>query len=410
MRRTLLFLAALLLLCGCQRMYPDEYISVNEHEAPFAYRETVTEPATTEAKPEPEILTVSRAYDIREGIQDLVMNGEEAGQFRLKNYVGDVEADMKNMFNTLLSDSPKINYAMDSFDWTIQRDKDGTLVTVEMKLRLAPQEIQAIQTRLFPDAAMSSIYTALRQQLSSYTVQVSGYQETDFNALLDEYILNHPDQIVEMPGVSVAVYPDRGNVRVVELHFVYHSDRETLRQHKDETVSFLNLAVRQLDRDMNAKEIVETLYKQLVPGIGYESSEEATVYTQTLQKIGSSRTMSSVAAYLCNRAGIECEIVQGELDGERWYWNRIQAEGAWLHFDLHAAALSGKPPVLLPSEAMPDYSWDPERYPELEAPEPSEPTEPTESTEAEKATEPTETKADAESSEPLLTEPAAPAP
>lgn len=410
MRRMLLMLALLLFLCGCQRLYPDEYISVNEHEAPFAYRETVTEPATTEPDPGPEILSVSRAYDIREGIQDMVMNGEESGQFRLKNYVGDVEADMKNMFNSLLSDSPKINYAMDSFDWSIQRDKDGTLVNVEMKLRLAPQEIQDIKTRLFPEAAMSSIYTALRQQLSSFTVQVSGYQETDFNALLDEYILFHPDQIVEAPRVSVAVYPDRGNVRVVELHFVYRSDRETLRLHKEETNAYLTLACKQLDGAMDAQEIVETLYKQLVPGIGYESSEEATVYTQTLQKIGSSRTMASVAAYLCSRAGIECEIVRGEQGEESWYWNRIPSEGVWLHFDLHAAALSGEPPVLLPSAEMTGYSWDPERYPELAPTEPEEPTEPTEPTGSGEATEPTESAETPETTGPVLTEPESTAP
>ena len=161
---------------------------------------------------------------------------------------------------------------------------------------------------------------------------------------------------------------------------------------------------------MDAQEIVETLYKQLVPGIGYESSEEATVYTQTLQKIGSSRTMASVAAYLCSRAGIECEIVRGEQGEESWYWNRIPSEGAWLHFDLHAAALSGEPPVLLPSAEMTGYSWDPERYPELAPTEPEEPTEPTEPTGSGEATEPTESAETPETTEPVLTEPESTAP
>ena len=40
----------LLLLAGCKGLYPDEYISVEEHEVPFAYKETTL--ASTEAPPE----------------------------------------------------------------------------------------------------------------------------------------------------------------------------------------------------------------------------------------------------------------------------------------------------------------------------------------------------------------------
>ena len=372
MKRTLILAVLLLLTTGCSSLYPSEYVSVKEHEAPFAYRETTSLPETTEQESEESIKTVSRASDIRDAIQELVVNGLESGQFRLKDYAGNVESDMKNMFNTLLSNSPKYTYAMDHFDWNIRNDLSGVLVSVELKLRLTPQELQNIQSRLFPEPAMRDIYKALREQATSFTVQVSGYQETDFNALLDSYILHHPDQIVEAPGISVAVYPpDRGSVRVVELHFVYHTDRDTLARRREDTDSFFKLLYDQINSEQSAQELVETIYKYLVPGIGYESSENATVYTQVVQKVGSSRTMASVAEYLCNHTGAACEIVIGERDGEPWYWNRILSDGQWRSFDLHAAALSGEPPVLLPASEMTGYTWDAEQYPELEAPEPT---------------------------------------
>lgn len=387
MKRILVIVGFLLLFAGCSSMYPSEYISVQEHEAPFAYRETTAAPETTEQVQEESIRTVSRASDLRDAIQELVMSGRESGQFLLKNYAGDVKEDMKNMFNTLLSDSPKYTYAMDRFDWDINYGQLGVVVMVEMKLRLTPQELLAIHTRLFPEPAMSDIYKALREQASSFTVQVSGYQETDFNALLDAYILHHPDQIMEAPGISVAVYPpDRGNVRLVELHFVYHTDRDTLRRRRVDIDSFFNLVYHELDRAQSAQELVETLYKHLVPGIGYESSENATVYTQVMQKIGSSRTMASVAEYLCCYAGAECQIVIGEREGEPWYWNRILSDGQWRSFDLHAAAQSGEPPVLLPASDMKGYTWDAETYPEIETTEPTAPASITDETD--EATEP----------------------
>ena len=42
MKRIIPILLLLLLLAGCKGLYPDEYISVEEHEAPFAYK-SITE-------------------------------------------------------------------------------------------------------------------------------------------------------------------------------------------------------------------------------------------------------------------------------------------------------------------------------------------------------------------------------
>ena len=90
------------------------------------------------------------------------------------------------------------------------------------------------------------------------------------------------------------------------------------------------------------------------------------------QKLGSSRTMASVVEYFCTRNGADCEIVTGQRDGENWYWNRILSEGQWYMFDLHAAALSGQPPTLLPASEMKGYSWDEQRYPETDETVPAE--------------------------------------
>ena len=380
-----LLLVLLLAASACKSSYPDEYISVKEHEAPYAQRETTAAPEETEQEPEPELRTVSRSSDLREAIQEMAENGEESAQFLIKDYVGDVNADIKNMFNLLLSDSPKYNYALDSFYCELKRTQQGPVVKVDMKLRLTPQELIEIKTRLFPEPAMSDIYKALRQQLSSFTVQVSGYTETDFSALLEEYCLHHPDQIVESPGISVAVYPDRGSLRVVELHFVYQSDSDTLKKKKDETNAVLNVINNQLSGVESAQELLEMLYKHLVPGIGYESTEDATVFSQTVEKKGSSKTMASVVEYLCSKAGWSCELVKGERDGEPWYWNRLIDGERWLYFDLHTAAMTEQPPALYTADELGGYLWDRELYPELERPEPTESSEPAEPEETQEA-------------------------
>ena len=380
MKRLLPFLLLALLLTGCRDMYQEDYRFVQEHEAPFAYRET--DQASPESNPptEREMLpTVSRASDIREKIQSMVNNGEETGTFLLKNYDGIVDRDMRNMYNDLLDDSPKYIYALDDrLTWSLLEIDAGKAIRIKLKLRLTPKEVQAIPTLMFAPA-MNEIYAAMLQQNSTYTVQISGYKETNFNALLEDYVLKHPNQIVEEPGISVSVFPNRGSVRVVELHFFYNTEKTVLSKRREDVNSFLELVNKQLSNEQSPEqalapeEIVEILYKQLLPGIGYRNDPSATVYSLILQKTGGNcRTMASVAAYLCKGAGADCEIVVGTRDGESWYWNRIMTDTGWKYFDLHAAGLAQQYPALLPAAEMVGYCWDAEQYPEIESVEPEE--------------------------------------
>lgn len=384
MKKLLPVLLALLLLTACRGMYPDDYVSVNEHDAPYAYR--TTEAPTENAEPDAAktAVMVSSAYDILTQIQELVLEGKESGQFLLENYSGDVLRNMEQMREKLCRDCPKYLYAMkgQDFRWSIQEDGAETYVNVEMKLRLTPEEIRDIKSRVLTSTAMGDIYKALSQQLTTFTIQLSGYQEeTDFAALLDEYMLLHPDQIVEAPRVKVSVFPDSGSIRVVEFHFNYSVGSEELTHRKEQTDAYLELISDQLSWDMSSRETVDTLYKYLAPSSGYREIRNATVYSQVVLRAGSSRTMASVARYLCSLAGANCEIVEGTRDGETWYWNRIMTDGRWRSFDLHAAALAGELPALYRADEMEGYTYDETRYPETGLPEEPEPTEPDETTE-----------------------------
>ena len=282
----------------------------------------------------------------------------------------------------------------------------GKTVSVTLKLRLAPQEVQAIPTLRFPEPAMTEIKDALLEYVSTYTVQVSGYQDTDLDAQLETFILEHPDLIVDAPGVSVSVYPpDRGSVRILEFHFIHNTDRETMLQHRNDVDSFLNMIYNQLNRNQSAEEIVKTIYEGLMPGV-YSYNPNASAYSIAYQKSGNSRVCASIAAFLCNRLGVQCEIVIGKRGGETWYWNRIMSDGKWRCFDLHSAAVENNPPVLLPSEAMVGYSWDRERYPEVNEPNPIEaptPYEPVDSSEPADSSEPVDTTQTEQTSEPTGT-------
>lgn len=383
MKKLLLLLILVLMLPGCQSMYPSDYRYVQEHDAPYAYRETepATEPTRSREGRRP---LVSSGADLREAIQEMVDNGIEAETFLLKDYSGDVDLDMKNMYNEMLIDSPKYNYAMDSppfWHLSPNEEDEGELVTIRIKLRIKPEEIRDIFTRRY-DVAMQEICEQVIQLSSTYTVQISGYEDTDYNALLERFFLEYPNEIMEIPDITTVVFPNRGSIRVLEIRFVYLKDRDILQRQRQELNQLLAVLQNQLSDEMPPAEIVDVLYKLLLPAAGYKDDPKATVYAQVVQKkAGNSRCMAAVVAYLCKGVNADCEIVVGQRNDMPWYWNRILTDEGWKYFDLHGAALDQIPPTLVSKSEFSDYTWDSNLYPELPQssqplPQPEGPTDP----------------------------------
>lgn len=423
MKRIVPILLLFLLLVGCKGALSDEYVFVTEHVAPFAVKETTQE--TTEAPEEASMPVAACARDICLIIQKMICEGREEGQILLPQYgensVSELSVeDLNNLIKTMRENDPLYVYAMhqDSFSYKLTQTGSDTVLSVSFKLRLTAQEVQNIQTDLFGNA-MSKIYEALNEHRSSFTIQVSGYKDKDIAAMLDDYILQNPDQVVEAPEISVTVFPSNGgSMRVLDFLFAYKDNTPAVLQaHKIQTIRFLDVTQTQITAAKTAQETVDALYRQLVSPSGYENDPEATVYSLATKESSNSRVMASVVRYLCEKAGWNCEIIGGMLEGESWYWNRLLVEGQWLYFDLQSAGRKPEPdpPLLRSAEEMRGYAWDHERFPEAETPvqDPNGPslTEPTQTQETATLPDPTEMPVISEGvapTEPVSTEPTEP--
>ena len=47
--------------------------------------------------------------------------------------------------------------------------------------------------------------------------------------MVKEHALAYPENVMEQPQVSVNIYPETGESRVVELKFTYETNRDTLK-------------------------------------------------------------------------------------------------------------------------------------------------------------------------------------
>lgn len=349
-----------LALAGCKGVIPNEYLSVSDHDDPFSYRET-TEPVEETEAPIP---SASNYYSMRTVLQSFVTGGVEHGQLWLVNYDGDVEQDLKRVIKYLTTEDPVAAYATDYINCERYAYRGDWMVSVDMVFRRSAREIEAIEPVRGVESALARMIDALSQGQSSVTLQISGYAEEDLEGELYRYCMEHPDLIVEIPEISVACYPDDGNVRVVETHFTYSDDSQSLRGMRAEVEAVLVSAKNYVHYAQTDEECLNLIAGYLTSRFRYsEDKENASVYSLLCQGVGDSRSFAAVVRYLCAQSELECLIVEGFRAGEPYFWNIVCVDEVHYHVDLLQDALVPRTLSLLTDEEMEGYEWDTETYP-----------------------------------------------
>lgn len=372
------------LLTGC-KLIGDSYVSVREHYDPYAYTEN-TEPAETEAPSEETLHTVRSYYELLGLLREFVTEGVEHGQLLLTADAGAREEVLSDAFYAIKTEDPVGAYAIDYLEYEHTEREDGWLVTVDAVYRRSVSEIEAIRSVRGNERALSIIYETLDQLGTSVTLQISGFQDEDFGAKVRAYCLEHPNTMVQLPEISASIYPESGNVRVVELHFAYHADRESLRSMQAEAQSVLLSAERYAQYAPDDATKLSLIYAYLTSRFTYaEDGEAGSVYRLLCEGVGNSESFAAVTAYLCRRVGLDCQLVEGQRlrsptpepeqteqeptvtdtpEPAPYAWNIVCIDGVYYHVDVQQDALDGAGACrLLLDEQMSGYTWDREQYP-----------------------------------------------
>lgn len=392
---------AILVMClcsGCNRLFGDDYLSVRQHYDPYAYKEeTAPTESETETERETLIQSVSSYYEMLGLLRRFVTEGVEHGQFLLtESYAGDREEALSEAFVAMRTEDPLGAYAIDYMEYEHTQQAEGWLVTVDAVYRRSTSEIEAIRSVRGNDRAMELITETLDQLGASITLRISGYTDEDLRERVQRYCLEHPNKMVQTPDISLAIYPQSGNVRVVELHFSYNADRETLRGMQSEADSVLASAERYAQYAPDAATKLSLIYSYLTSRFPYvEDGQSGSVYRLLCEGVGNSESVAAVTYYLCQKLGLDCQIVQGtrertyliqQPDGTEetveigqeddvYVWNLICIDGLYYHLDLQQDALERLRTFRLRlDEEMIGYSWDREAYPPCDGiqPEPQE--------------------------------------
>lgn len=392
----LLLLVALSGLSAC-KLYPDTYLSVREHvQQPL--------PESDETQPE-ELPTVSSRSELRGAVLSFIRDWTERGVILVSDYEGDIAEDLSETVQYATKEDPIGAYAVDYADAELTGDAKSGSISLNIVFRRSAAEIDSIITVNGNDGAYARIHQALTSYDTALTLRIRNYEQTDFAAEIRNDCLSHPDEIAVLPELSAEVYPEEGETRILELHFLYPETREEMRVMQNSVNTILTSALSYIRSGKTDAERVLRLYRFLSGRFSYHiDTDEPRMPAYRLLCEGAAHSLSfaTVFSYECNAAGIRCFFVEGTLNGQTRYWNLVQLDGAYYYIDLmRTLERQAAAPEALTAKELRDegYDWDETPYPDTPEPsdaegnrpvEPTEPSKPTNTSEPTKPSRPTE--------------------
>ena len=344
MKKLLLVLGIICLLSGCS-LVPDSYASIVPHT------EVNTQPTDTQA------ITVDSATEMKNAVLSLVEEGAE-GATLMAAYEGDPAADFRETVRYLTESNPASAYLLESISHVLHKTGDAFQFDLLITYRRSPDTLTGVQTVRNAQDVRGALMKALSDCAEGLVLRMTSYAETDFSLLAQECFQNAPTRIMEMPKIQWQLYPDTGAVRIAELRFTYsHEPGELLAMQTavKDILDAANAYVRYVQGDV---EKASLLYSFLAERHDYlVGTSDTPAYSLLISGVGDSLSFARIYEVMCQNAGLNCTLVDGQRDGAPYYWNRLTlSDGEW-DVDVLANVQSGlRDPVYMDKTARQEQS------------------------------------------------------
>ena len=377
----ILLAASCLLLSGCGFWMQGNYVSITPYMGQTGSHEQDSE-------------WISNKEQLLEAIRYMIIRGITDDVFFIRDYAeSDLSTDIILARYAIMSSDPIGAYAVQDIAFEVGVNAGRSMLMVNVDYSRQKSEILQIKRLKGMENARNEIADALNQMDPELVFYVENYEEVDFVQVVEDYAQANPDLVMELPQVSVTVYPTSGEKRVVELDFTYQNSRDELRKMQSQVKQIFESAKLYVSGDESDYQALSHLYVFLMERSDYRIGTSITpAYSLLRYGVGDSKAFSMVFAAMCSKTGLECMTVSGTRNGEPWFWNIVKDGERYCHVDILHCAEQGVFRERADGE-MHGYVWDYSAYPVCEMPvlttEATDPEEPEQTTTPEEMTEET---------------------
>ena len=349
-RITALLLMISLLLCGCSFWLDGSYSSVEPHEEP-SNQTGVT------------AVTVYNYTDVTTALSNLVESGKVSGMLSMQ-YESEEKAkvDLERAVAETSKNNPFAAYAVEKIHYQFGTSGGRKAVSIQityLENRTQTDKIQRLKT-------LGQVEQLIAQQLDACAAGMVVYfdnsEQPDYAQMVADYALAYPQHVMEVPEVTVSLYPEQGEKQIAELKFSYQTSRAELRTLQNKVAPVFTSAARHVSGKWTAEEKAQRLYEFLMERYEYNIQTSITpAYSLLLHGVGDQRAFAMVYGAMCREAGLNCYMVTGTRAGTPWVWNAVQLDGVYYYIDLLNSTDTGF--RLYTQEEMKEYVWDYSAYP-----------------------------------------------
>ena len=379
-----LMLAICLLLGGCN-FTDGKYISVVPHEkSDYVLGDKMVQP--------------HNYSQLRVALQDIIRSGLTESVIDLSRFDPELVNNSIDMAIRYVKNSyPLAAYAVNDISYELGTRAGTPAMSVQIDYRHSDVAIRQILNVSGMKQAKEAIAKALENCSPGVVLMIPSYREMDIDQFVKDYAQEHPDSVMEIPEVAVALYPDSGSERVLELSFTYQNSRENLRKMQDAVKPVFASAELYVSGASDSQRKYTQLYSFLMGLFSHDFDLVTSItpsYSLLIHGVGDERAFAEVYAYMCRQADLECLIVTGTYNGEPHTWNIVKNHGVYSHVDMLECYNQGYFEMHSAGEML-GHVWDYSAYPSCELPTQSvtdgiESTEPVQQPESTEPVDPTE--------------------
>lgn len=292
-----LLLALCLALSGCAAMLDREYALVRPHSQSLTAAE------------DPSALQASSYQELVSAVLYLVTQHTDSGAIRLYNYTGDVEEDLTTACLEVVHKDPLGAFAVDYIKHEVQRIVSYYEANVTITYRRTAEEVAAIQSV----TGSSAIKSELRQTLSAFSpetlLRISYFADDEeyLHSLIAQAYYDTPAAAFGLPQVTLALYPETGIQRIVEIGLTYPGELETLTARSAALEEAADALLDQVE-----VRSPQALYDLLLAHVSVEEGPDLnTAYAALTQGRADGEGLALAYKLLCDRAGLTCTVVLG---------------------------------------------------------------------------------------------------
>lgn len=326
MKRMMLCVLCMLLLCGCGILRQRAYVVVEPHQEDYQ-------------KSQDETITIGSYGGLKNAIVSLVEDGVKDGVIRTESYSGDLDEDLSQAVREVAQISPLGVFAVEHMTYDYSRIVSYYEIHLNITFRRTAEEIASVVYVTDMDAVREKMLQAMENYEPTLLLRVGDYEYLDFADETMELYEMHPEFALELPETTVEMYPDSGTQRILEIKFSYRFDQETLRTARDR----LQRRIEEIARIYGSAHLDMTNAKRLYKRLGRDTEvlENGTdmepfsdsAYGVLLDGRATSYGFARTYLGLLDACGIDGELISGQKNGMIHYWCLIRLDGDYYYVD-----------------------------------------------------------------------------